>query len=553
MGVNREIDFFDGVFVLPRDRQLVNHLGRMRADDVRAEDFAVFLVAQDLHEAFGLARAARPAVRGERKLAGDIVELLLLALIFGEADARHLGMTVRHARHIIVFDGVRFLAGDDLGDDGAFTKSLVRQHRRPRHVADRVVAGRRRLKILVHLDEATVGQLNAAFLEADVFGVHRAPGGHQDRRSHDLFFLAPGLDIEGDLVLAHSRFRDLGAGDDVDATLAVALGQHIGRFGVLDGQNPRQGFDERDLHAERLENVGEFHPDRARADDGERVWYALEQQRFIRGDHRRLVDFQSDLRNAFHARAGGDDHRLLRIVDVAADLHLLPGLHHARALDDGDLVLLHEELDALRVLITHPARAFHRDAVVSLYVGDLNTKLFRFFENACYIRRLQKSLGRNAADVDTHAAHFVLFHHRRAEAELGAPNRADIARGAAAQDDDIETCHACSLEQHCQRGFQHLFQRSQEYRAGCAIDDAVIAAHRQTQAPPHHDAIGIRDGLGDDAADRDDAGLRRVDHRGELIDVEHAEVRNAERGARVFLGFQAAVAGSPPHPPRPRA
>jgi len=37
----------------------VDHLGRVRADDVRAEDLAVLLVADDLHEAFGSPRLER--------------------------------------------------------------------------------------------------------------------------------------------------------------------------------------------------------------------------------------------------------------------------------------------------------------------------------------------------------------------------------------------------------------------------------------------------------------------------------------------------------------
>ena len=86
----------------------------MRAHNVRAEDLAIPLVAQDLHEAFGLTRAAGPAVGRERKLARDVVELLLLALIFRQADARHLGMAVGHARHIVVLDGMRLLACDEL-------------------------------------------------------------------------------------------------------------------------------------------------------------------------------------------------------------------------------------------------------------------------------------------------------------------------------------------------------------------------------------------------------------------------------------------------------
>src|SRR3989475_7258932 len=101
------------------------------------------------------------------------------------------------------------------------------------------------------------------------------------------------------------------------------------------------------------------------------------------------------------------------------------------------------------------------------------------------------------------------------------------------------------LQQYRQRILEHLFQRFQEHRPGRTVDDAVITAHRQAQAPPYDDAIAVGDRLGDDAADRDDAGFGRVDHRGELIDVEHAEGRDAERGAGVFLGLQAAIAGPP--------
>ena len=39
MGVNREVDFFDRVFVLARHRQLVNYFGRMVADDMGADGY----------------------------------------------------------------------------------------------------------------------------------------------------------------------------------------------------------------------------------------------------------------------------------------------------------------------------------------------------------------------------------------------------------------------------------------------------------------------------------------------------------------------------------
>ena len=114
--MDRKVDFFDRVLVFARDGQLVDHLGRMRAHDMRAEDLAVFLVPKDLDEAFRLARAARPPVGGEGKPPRHVIELLLLALIFGQSDARHLRVAIRHAGHIVVLDRVGLLARDDFGD-----------------------------------------------------------------------------------------------------------------------------------------------------------------------------------------------------------------------------------------------------------------------------------------------------------------------------------------------------------------------------------------------------------------------------------------------------
>ena len=141
MRVDRQIDFFDRELVLARDDELVDQLRRVRADDVRAEDLAVLRVANDLHEAFRLARRARAAVRREGELADLVVELLLLALLLGEADRRDFrdgsrsrSGCCRSSRR------ARALAGEQLGDDDAFALALVREHRRAGDVADGVDA-----------------------------------------------------------------------------------------------------------------------------------------------------------------------------------------------------------------------------------------------------------------------------------------------------------------------------------------------------------------------------------------------------------------------------
>src|SRR2546426_12749083 len=102
--MNRELDLFHGVFILPRYRQLMDNLGRVSPHDVGAQDLAVLLVAQDLHEPFGLTGSTRPAVGRERKPARYVVDLPLLTLILGEPDAGHLRMAVGHTGHVVVPD-----------------------------------------------------------------------------------------------------------------------------------------------------------------------------------------------------------------------------------------------------------------------------------------------------------------------------------------------------------------------------------------------------------------------------------------------------------------
>jgi hypothetical protein len=53
---------------------------------------------------------------------------------------------------------------------------------------------------------------------------------------------------------------------------------------------------------------------------------------------------------------------------------------------------------------------------------------------------MQQCLRRNAADVDAHAAELVSLDHGRGESQLRRTNGADIARGPAAYDDDVELC-----------------------------------------------------------------------------------------------------------------
>src|SRR5438105_4257127 len=170
--------------------------------------------------------------------------------------------------------------------------------------------------------------------------------------------------------------------------------------------------------------------------------------------HGRLVDLEPDLRQAFHARARRDDHGLLRFVRIARDLHLASGQEHATAFDDGDLVLLHEELDALRVLVAHFAGALHRDAIVGLDGTGFDAELLRLPQQPRDVGGMEQGLCGDAPDVDAHAAELLFLDHGRAHTELGRADGGDVAGGPSPKDDDVKLTRQKppSLTRNAERG-----------------------------------------------------------------------------------------------------
>src|SRR5574338_986978 len=98
----------------------------MTAHDVRAEDFAVFPAADDLDEAFRLIGGPGSPVGAEREAPHLELQLLLLALVFGQPDTGNFRLAVGDAGNVVVLDGRRMVPGDPLGHHDAFPASLVR-------------------------------------------------------------------------------------------------------------------------------------------------------------------------------------------------------------------------------------------------------------------------------------------------------------------------------------------------------------------------------------------------------------------------------------------
>src|SRR5829696_3841197 len=93
-----------------------------------------------------------------------------------------------------------------------------------------------------------------------------------------------------------------------------------------------------------------------------------------------------------------------------------------------------------------------------------------------------------------------------------------------------------------QRILQHRLERLQELRARRAVDHPVIARNREPEPSPGRELPLVHDRFLNDPPDRQDPGLGRIDHRRELLDVEHAQVGDREGAAGVFLRGEPALA-----------
>jgi len=162
-------------------------------------------------------------------------------------------------------------------------------------------------------------------------------------------------------------------------------------------------------------------------------------------DETLLVDL--DAFQSCYVGAGGDDNvlRLQRLDLAVGRLHLdLAGADDAPGTGKGiDLVLLEQKGDALGVAVDAVALEFHHGGKVELRLAEHDAhfwqRVARFLEP---LRRLQQRFGRDAADVETGAAkRRPLLDHRDLHAELRRPDRADIAAGTGADNNEIVCGH----------------------------------------------------------------------------------------------------------------
>src|SRR5437588_4134436 len=91
------------------------------------------------------------------------------------------------------------------------------------------------------------------------------------------------------------------------------------------------------------------------------------------------------------------------------------------------------------------------------------------------------------------------------------------------------------LEDESHWALQEALDFLQELRGSYPIEDPMVDGERDAHPLAGDDLAVLHHRLVLDRADRQDAGIGRVDDGRELIDVVHAQVRDAERVAEVVL------------------
>ena len=246
-----------------------------------------------------------------------------------------------------------------------------------------------------------------------------------------------------------SSFVTLVFAEDLDALLLELLAREACDLGVLDGKDLRQHLDHGDVGAHGVEERRELDADRAGTDHQQRFRHPLRHHRLKIGPDQFLVGLQPRQ----HARpgAGGEDdvlgligalaQRALRRFDGGLLHRDLAGrIDRGLAPDHRDLVLLHQEADAVIEAFRDAARARHHGLRIERDFLGGKPVILGVLHVVVDFGRAQQRLGRDAAPVQADAAEIGFFDDRGLEAELGGADRGDVAAGAGADDDDVEGC-----------------------------------------------------------------------------------------------------------------
>src|SRR5262245_27859090 len=433
----------------------LDQLRHLRADHVRAEQRAGLAIENHLHEALIFAQRDALAVADEGKAADADVELVGFCRLLGKSDRGNLRRAIGAARDQPLVHGMRLEALDRLDTDDALMFGLVRQQRRAGHVADRIDAGHIGAIERIDGDRAALG-LHAKFFEPEIFNIaDDADRGNNALDRERLRAAFAVVDRRGYAVGSLLELRHLGGGEDLDALLLELFAREGGNLGILGGQDLRQDLDHHHLGAEGAVERSELDADRAGAYDQERFRHAFRRHGLEIGPDQLLVGLEAGQHP--RPRAGGDDD-VLGLIAAGGERafgrlrrdrrhrDLAWRLDRRHAPDYGDLVLAHQEADAIVESLRYGTRALHHGGRI---VGDLFRReavILGMLQVMVDLGRAQQRLGGDAAPVQADAAEIIALDDRSRKPELRRADRGDVAARTRTDDDDVEggLSHAAS-------------------------------------------------------------------------------------------------------------
>ncbi len=214
-------------------------------------------------------------------------------------------------------------------------------------------------------------------------------------------------------------------------------------FLVFDGNDARQHLKQRYFAAEAMEAGGELDSHRARAENRQRLGHVRQIQNLDVGEDALGVGLQARGACALPSRWPARCARVSRICAGPSPVtSTLAGAGQAAvALDPVDLVLLHQELDALGVLGDDLVLAVEHQGEIEARIIAMDAVFFRVLEALPDVGGVEESLGGDAAHVQAGSAQLgVFFDDGGFEAVLSRANGRRISTGAAPDDDHV-VCH----------------------------------------------------------------------------------------------------------------
>src|SRR6185437_2631627 len=402
--------------------RFVNHFAGLDADDVHAQHAIGLRICENLHKAVRGLVDLGAAIGRKGEFADGIGMPCLLQLFLGLADGGYLGRGIHNTwDHVVVH--MTSLARDHLGAGNALVLRLVGQHGTGDHVADGIDALHVGREMRINLHAAAVIERDARLLKPEALGIGHAADADENDIGFDHFLRAArsGLDL-GRKHLARINRRDLGAELELESLLLEYALELPRDLAIHAGQDAIEKFDHGDLGAEPVPDRAELEPDHARADNQELAGDLVQRQRAGRRHDALLIDF--DALQPCNVRAGGDHDVLgldeLRLAIRARDFDLAGTENLALAVNDVDLVLLHQELDALDVAVDALLLEVHHGRQIELGRRDADAHLGKGVSGLLeHLRGMQQRLRGHAADIEAGAAQRrILLDHGDLHAEL---------------------------------------------------------------------------------------------------------------------------------------